>query len=142
MLRSATSEHLKTNQTLHLISFIIDGATRVRSEKCPEEKSITPLATEKTFAKALLTKSFEATRGLFETDLVIVNGEQMTRTTPELTPPSPSFRATPAGGRLPATLDFAFTRSTHRADFHWNRVSNLEPSCPKPRPYHKDTAGS
>ncbi|GBM28961.1 hypothetical protein AVEN_232051-1 [Araneus ventricosus] len=33
-------------------------------------------------------------------DLVILKSYQMTRTTPELAPPSPNFRNTPATGRL------------------------------------------
>ncbi|GBM30296.1 hypothetical protein AVEN_52700-1 [Araneus ventricosus] len=34
----------------------------------------------------------------------------MTRTTPELAPPSPNFRATPAGGRLATAYDLACNR--------------------------------
>ncbi|GBN04266.1 hypothetical protein AVEN_264495-1, partial [Araneus ventricosus] len=34
----------------------------------------------------------------------------MTRTTPELAPPSPNFRATPTGGRLATTYDLACNR--------------------------------
>ncbi|GBM33369.1 hypothetical protein AVEN_169906-1 [Araneus ventricosus] len=52
----------------------------------------------------------------------------MTRT-PELILPSPSFCTTPPGGRL-THVRFS-TRPTSTADLQWNRVSNLEPSCPK-----------
>ncbi|GBM49741.1 hypothetical protein AVEN_36359-1 [Araneus ventricosus] len=55
----------------------------------------------------------------------------MTRTTPELAPPSPNFHATPTGGRLATTYDLACNRPHTRADLQWNRVSNLEPSGPK-----------
>ncbi|GBN57661.1 hypothetical protein AVEN_23965-1 [Araneus ventricosus] len=34
----------------------------------------------------------------------------MTRTTPELAPPSPNFRATPTGGRLATTYDLVCNR--------------------------------
>ncbi|GBN35283.1 hypothetical protein AVEN_125580-1 [Araneus ventricosus] len=70
----------------------------------------------------------------------------MTKTTPELATPSPSFRITPAGGRLataydlasttPAggrlatAYDLASTRPTYTVDLQWNRVSSLEPSGP------------
>ncbi|GBM54690.1 hypothetical protein AVEN_121566-1 [Araneus ventricosus] len=47
----------------------------------------------------------------------------MTRTTPELAPPSPNFHAT----RLTTTYDLA----CNRPHTQWNRVSNLEPSGPK-----------
>ncbi|GBM62133.1 hypothetical protein AVEN_207622-1 [Araneus ventricosus] len=52
------------------------------------------------FSFVALTYRFEATRGLFWTDLVILNRGQMTRTTPDLELPSPNFHATAAGGRL------------------------------------------
>ncbi|GBM75666.1 hypothetical protein AVEN_45554-1 [Araneus ventricosus] len=55
----------------------------------------------------------------------------MTRTTPELAPPSPNFHATPTGGRLATTYDLACNRPPYTADLQWNRVSNLEPSGPK-----------
>ncbi|GBM50087.1 hypothetical protein AVEN_223298-1 [Araneus ventricosus] len=41
----------------------------------------------------------------------------MTRTTPELAPPSPNFRATPAGGRLATTYDLACNRPHTRRIF-------------------------
>ncbi|GFX75767.1 ATP-dependent DNA helicase [Trichonephila clavipes] len=47
--------------------------------------------------------------GLSATDLVIVNHGKVTRTTPELDPPSPNFRTTLTGGRL--SLD---TFNVHR----------------------------
>ncbi|GBN59286.1 hypothetical protein AVEN_201964-1 [Araneus ventricosus] len=55
----------------------------------------------------------------------------MTRTTPELAPPSPNFHATPTGGRLTTTYDLTCNRPHTRRIFQWNRVSNLEPSGPK-----------
>ncbi|GBN42187.1 hypothetical protein AVEN_174954-1, partial [Araneus ventricosus] len=55
----------------------------------------------------------------------------MTRTTPELAPPSPNFHATPTGGRLTTTYDFSVQQAPYTADLQWNRVSNLEPSGPK-----------
>ncbi|GBO30935.1 hypothetical protein AVEN_62394-1 [Araneus ventricosus] len=51
----------------------------------------------------------------------------MTRTTPNLAPPSPNFHATPTGGRLTTTCDLTCNRP---ADLQWNRVSNMEPSGP------------
>ncbi|GBO12544.1 hypothetical protein AVEN_131854-1 [Araneus ventricosus] len=41
----------------------------------------------------------------------------MTRTTPELAPPSPNFRATPVGGRLATTYDLACNRPHTRRIF-------------------------
>ncbi|GBL73672.1 hypothetical protein AVEN_230670-1 [Araneus ventricosus] len=41
----------------------------------------------------------------------------MTRTTPELAPPSPNFRATPTGGRLATTCDLACNRPHTRRIF-------------------------
>ncbi|GFS73311.1 hypothetical protein TNCV_4711911 [Trichonephila clavipes] len=41
-----------------------------------------------------------ATRGLLVTDLVIFKLGQLTKTTPKLAPPSPSFHTTPTGGPL------------------------------------------
>ncbi|GBN55509.1 hypothetical protein AVEN_119255-1 [Araneus ventricosus] len=65
----------------------------------------------------------------------------MPRTTPELTPPSPNFRTTPAGGRLTPTYDLACSRPKYTTELQWNRVSNLEPSGPKaetlPEPRNK-----
>ncbi|GBN68712.1 hypothetical protein AVEN_170980-1 [Araneus ventricosus] len=73
----------------------------------------------------------------------------MTRTTPELAPPSPNFRATPAGGRLATTYDLACNRPHTRrifsgigfracgppaprlantVDLQWDWVSDLGPS--------------
>ncbi|GBM85530.1 hypothetical protein AVEN_53130-1 [Araneus ventricosus] len=52
------------------------------------------------FCLVILTSRFEATRCYFGTDQVILNRGQMTRTTPQLAPPSPGSRTTPAGGRL------------------------------------------
>ncbi|GBM00962.1 hypothetical protein AVEN_151413-1 [Araneus ventricosus] len=51
----------------------------------------------------------------------------MMRTTPELALPSPSFRTTPAAGRLAPTSDLTCNRPTYTADLQWNRVSNLGP---------------
>ncbi|GBN01074.1 hypothetical protein AVEN_3627-1 [Araneus ventricosus] len=48
--------------------------------------------------------------GYLGTDLVILNLGQMTRTTPDLTPPSPNFRTTPTGGRLATTYDLRCNR--------------------------------
>ncbi|GBM12463.1 hypothetical protein AVEN_55299-1 [Araneus ventricosus] len=52
----------------------------------------------------------------------------MTRTTPELAPPSPSFRATPAGGCLATKYDLACSRLHTRRIFSGIGLSNLEPS--------------
>ncbi|GBO16696.1 hypothetical protein AVEN_210478-1 [Araneus ventricosus] len=41
----------------------------------------------------------------------------MTRTTPELAPPSPNFHATPTGGRLTTTYDLACNRPHTRRIF-------------------------
>ncbi|GFU55055.1 hypothetical protein TNCV_425621 [Trichonephila clavipes] len=41
-----------------------------------------------------------ATRGLLTTVRVILNPSQVTRTTPQMAPPSPNFPTTPIGGHL------------------------------------------
>ncbi|GBM39775.1 hypothetical protein AVEN_24996-1 [Araneus ventricosus] len=50
----------------------------------------------------------------------------MTRATPELAPPSPTFRATPTGGRLAATYDLACNRQHTRRIFSGIRNANFE----------------
>ncbi|GBM26459.1 hypothetical protein AVEN_217330-1, partial [Araneus ventricosus] len=55
----------------------------------------------------------------------------MTRTTPELAPPSPNFHATPTGGRLTTTYDLTCNRPHTRRIFSGIGSSNLEPSGPK-----------
>ncbi|GBL96494.1 hypothetical protein AVEN_229939-1 [Araneus ventricosus] len=76
-----------------------------------------------------------ATRGLFgEEPRFKMNRGQMRRTTHELAPPSPNFRSTPTGGHL-APTDLTCTRPAYRTVLRWNRVSNLEPSGPRLRPY-------
>ncbi|GFY04613.1 hypothetical protein TNCV_4416961 [Trichonephila clavipes] len=60
---------------------------------------------------------YAATQGLLATDLVILNHGQITRTTPELAPPSPNFHTTPTLGRLSST-DLTYIdhhHSTHTA---------------------------
>ncbi|GBM00179.1 hypothetical protein AVEN_58992-1, partial [Araneus ventricosus] len=61
---------------------------------------------------------------------------QMTRTTPELAPPSPSFHATPTGGRLTTTYDLTCNRPHTRRFFSGIGSRTWNPPAPKPRPYH------
>ncbi|GBN00670.1 hypothetical protein AVEN_201171-1 [Araneus ventricosus] len=51
----------------------------------------------------------------------------MTRTTPKLVSPSPSFHVTLAGGRFATNV----LQAPYTADRQWNWVSILEPSGPK-----------
>ncbi|GBN63813.1 hypothetical protein AVEN_190365-1 [Araneus ventricosus] len=74
--------------------------------------------------------------GYFGTDLVILNLGQMTRTTPELAPPSPNFHATPTGGRLTTTFDLTCNRPHTRRIFSGIGSRTWNPPAPKPRPYH------
>ncbi|GBN95964.1 hypothetical protein AVEN_235199-1 [Araneus ventricosus] len=77
----------------------------------------------------------------------------MTRTTPELAPPSPNFHATPtatpglaapspgcraapAGGRLTTTYDLACNRPHTRRFFSEIGFRTWNNPAPKPRPYH------
>ncbi|GBL97278.1 hypothetical protein AVEN_274625-1, partial [Araneus ventricosus] len=73
--------------------------------------------------------------GYFGTDLVILNRGQMTRTTPELAPPSQSFRATPTGGRLATAYDLACNRPHTRRIFGGVGSRTWSPPTPNPRPY-------
>ncbi|GBL78364.1 hypothetical protein AVEN_42885-1 [Araneus ventricosus] len=66
----------------------------------------------------------------------------MTRTTLELAPPSPSFHATPTGGRLTPTYDLACNRPHTRRIFSGIGSRTWSPPAPKPRPYHEATAAS
>ncbi|GBM78740.1 Calcium and integrin-binding family member 3 [Araneus ventricosus] len=55
----------------------------------------------------------------------------MTRTTPELAPPSPSFRATPTGGRLATTYDLACNRPHARRIFGGIGFRACDPPVPR-----------
>ncbi|GBN70580.1 hypothetical protein AVEN_58891-1 [Araneus ventricosus] len=66
----------------------------------------------------------------------------MTRKTPELGTPSPSFHATPTCGRLATTYDLACNRPHIRWIFSGIGFRTRSPSAPKPRPYHYATADS
>ncbi|GBM63961.1 hypothetical protein AVEN_17547-1 [Araneus ventricosus] len=55
----------------------------------------------------------------------------MTRTTPELAPPSPNFHATPTGGRLTTTYDLACNRPHTRRIFNGIGSRAWSPSGPK-----------
>ncbi|GBM13671.1 hypothetical protein AVEN_148193-1 [Araneus ventricosus] len=72
----------------------------------------------------------------FGTDLVILNLGQMTRTTPELAPPSSNFHATPTGGRLTTTYDLTCNRPHTRRIFSVIGFRTCSPLAPKSRPYH------
>ncbi|GBO33501.1 hypothetical protein AVEN_101189-1 [Araneus ventricosus] len=52
----------------------------------------------------------------------------MTRTTLGLAPPSPNFAS---GRALGHCVWLGVQKAPYTADLQWNRVSNLEPSCPK-----------
>ncbi|GFU55436.1 hypothetical protein TNCV_2550241 [Trichonephila clavipes] len=56
---------------------------------------------------------FNYTRA-FGDDLVFLNHGQVTRTTPELAPPSPTYHTTPTGGRLSSQ------QATHTAPMSLN----------------------
>ncbi|GBO30893.1 hypothetical protein AVEN_259626-1 [Araneus ventricosus] len=63
----------------------------------------------------------------------------MTRTTPVLATPSPSFRATPKGGRLTTTYDLAHNRPHTRRIFNGIGFRTCEPPIPRSKPYHSGT---
>ncbi|GBN57176.1 hypothetical protein AVEN_158016-1 [Araneus ventricosus] len=74
--------------------------------------------------------------GYFGTDLVILNRGQMTETTPELAPRSPSFHATPTLGHLATTGGLACNRPHKRQIFSGIGFRAWNPPASKPRPYH------
>ncbi|GBN07690.1 hypothetical protein AVEN_16648-1 [Araneus ventricosus] len=80
-------------------------------------------------------------RAIFGTDLVIFNQGQVTRTTPELAPPSPNFHTTLTGGRLAITHDLACNRPHTRRVFSGIGPRTQNPPAPKPRPYHHGLYG-
>ncbi|GBL98552.1 hypothetical protein AVEN_111660-1 [Araneus ventricosus] len=70
----------------------------------------------------------------------------MTRTTSELAPPSPNFRATPTGGRLATTYDLACNRPHTRRIFSGigfrtcdlrSRGRDLTTRPPRPKQYER-----
>ncbi|GBN62819.1 hypothetical protein AVEN_129494-1, partial [Araneus ventricosus] len=83
-----------------------------------------------------LTSHFEATRELFWDGPRQLNRGQMARSTPELAPPSPSFRITPAGGLFTPTHDLAFNRPNTQRIFNGIRFRTWSPPEPKPIPCH------
>ncbi|GBN39986.1 hypothetical protein AVEN_73269-1, partial [Araneus ventricosus] len=60
----------------------------------------------------------------------------MTRTTPEMLPPSPNFHATPAGGRLTTTYDLTCNRPTHGGS---SVESGFEPGTLRPQSWDLTT---
>ncbi|GBN57575.1 hypothetical protein AVEN_17322-1, partial [Araneus ventricosus] len=74
--------------------------------------------------------------GYLGTDLVILNQGQMTRTTPELAPPSPNFRATPTGGRLVTTYDLSCRRPHTRRIISGIGFRSCGPPVPRSRSSH------
>ncbi|GBM20671.1 hypothetical protein AVEN_230251-1 [Araneus ventricosus] len=75
---------------------------------------------------------FEATRGLFR------DGPRNfePRSDDEDDTPSPNFRATPTGGRLATTYDFACNRPYTRRIFGGIGFRTCDSPVPRPRPYH------
>ncbi|GFT09175.1 hypothetical protein TNCV_4106061 [Trichonephila clavipes] len=72
--------------------------------------------------------------GFLATVLVILNHGQVTRTTPELTLPSPNFHITPTGGRLSLDI-FSVHRSSTRRVLSGTRLElMIHPDSPLPRP--------
>ncbi|GBN07219.1 hypothetical protein AVEN_4328-1 [Araneus ventricosus] len=67
--------------------------------------------------------------GYFGTDLVISNHGQMTRATPELVSLSPSFHATPTGGRLSTTHDLSCNRPHTQRIFNGIGSRTLRPKA-------------
>ncbi|GBM48355.1 hypothetical protein AVEN_37805-1 [Araneus ventricosus] len=55
----------------------------------------------------------------------------MTRTTPEMAPPSPNFRATPTGGRLATTYDLVCNRPHTRRIFGGIGFRTCDPPVPR-----------
>ncbi|GBN10042.1 hypothetical protein AVEN_113208-1 [Araneus ventricosus] len=64
--------------------------------------------------------------GYLGTDFIILNRCQMTRTTPDLAPPPPNFRAT--------TYDLACNRPHTRRIFSGIGSRTCEPAVPRTRP--------
>ncbi|GBM09333.1 hypothetical protein AVEN_135061-1 [Araneus ventricosus] len=109
--------------TQGFISIIRFNAVIVLSKRNSLQKSLLSLV--------IFTSRFEATRGLFWDGPHILNRGQMTRTTNELAPPSPSFK-------LPHnTSGRAFSPDVHQTrlydDSAVESVLNLEPSTPPGR---------
>ncbi|GBO15086.1 hypothetical protein AVEN_237407-1 [Araneus ventricosus] len=79
------------------------------------EEIILEVALEEEYQKLQVEES-DIRSGDFGTDLVILNCGQMTRTTPDLAPPSPNFRTTPAGGRLAPYVRFDVQQAQYTTD--------------------------
>ncbi|GBM53032.1 hypothetical protein AVEN_22408-1 [Araneus ventricosus] len=88
------------------------------------------------FRLVILTSCFEGTRGLFLDGSRNFEPDQMTKTAPGLVPPSPSFHATLAGGRLATAYDLACNRPHTRWIVSGIGFRTWNSQAPKPRPYH------
>ncbi|GBM43040.1 hypothetical protein AVEN_234095-1, partial [Araneus ventricosus] len=71
----------------------------------PDEERIETLELLKKSFSYINVPFLKQHKGYFGMDLIILNHSQMTRTTPELAPPSRNFHATPTGGRLATMYD-------------------------------------
>ncbi|GFU66621.1 hypothetical protein TNCV_3111051 [Trichonephila clavipes] len=81
-----------------LITFF-DARGVINKEFVPSGQTITERRLRR-LVERFRTDSSQATRWLLVTYLVILNYSHVTRTTPELHPPTPSFLTTPKEGHL------------------------------------------
>ncbi|GBN45971.1 hypothetical protein AVEN_180312-1 [Araneus ventricosus] len=65
--------------------------------------------------------------------------DQKTRTTPDSATPLQTSAPHQREDVCPPIYYLMCNRQIYTADLPWNRVSNLEPPAPKPRPYHQAT---
>ncbi|GFV42515.1 hypothetical protein TNCV_2905241 [Trichonephila clavipes] len=72
------------------------------------------IVSKSSVSESILTSHCSATQGPMAADLVILNHGQVTRTTPEPTPPSPNYYTTPMGGRFNS-----LRYSLHRSPTRW-----------------------
>ncbi|GBO29240.1 hypothetical protein AVEN_5429-1 [Araneus ventricosus] len=83
-----------------------------------------------------LTSRFEATRGLFWRDLVILNRGWITGNAPELAAPCAGFHTTPTGGLLLPAYFLTCNRTYTQHIFGKLGFRTWSPAATGPAPYH------
>ncbi|GBM08283.1 hypothetical protein AVEN_101418-1 [Araneus ventricosus] len=73
----------------------------------------------------------EQHEGYLGMDLVILNYDQMTRTTPDLAPPLQTSARHQREDVWPPQLSFSVQQAPYTTDLQWNRVWYLRPSGPE-----------
>ncbi|GFS53954.1 DDE_3 domain-containing protein [Trichonephila clavipes] len=99
-VRQLNKQHGKSMPPMHSSESSPSEESTVIDILDEEQESLIPEIDFQVAKAKRYRKRNRATRGLLAKDLVILNHGQVTRTKPELAPPSPNYHTTPTGGRL------------------------------------------